>query len=80
MDPDQSAFPAPDYFTAQGKKLYGPKNCEGMSLRDYFAAKALQGWLSRGETIPFATPDAQKTIARACYTIADAMLVIRQEK
>ena len=44
---------------------------EGMTLRDYFAAKAMQGLCSHGNR------NAQD-IARAAYIIADAMLKARQ--
>lgn len=52
----------------------------GMSLRDYFAAKAMQGmwasdqpgWHCSG------TPDAMQKRAEAAYEMADAMLAARQ--
>ena len=50
----------------------------GMTLRDYFAAKAMQGLL---ELTP---QDKQqwtnKMIAETAYTIADAMLAAREQK
>jgi hypothetical protein len=51
----------------------------GMSLRDYFAAAALQGMLSNVDLAP---SHAEKELAtRACYIIwADAMLEARKEK
>ena len=42
---------------------------DGMSLRDYFAAKALQGLLANPER---ALGDS--TYAKAAYRVADAML------
>jgi hypothetical protein len=45
----------------------------GMTLRDYFAAKALQGYLSQ-ET---AELDHRETIASVMYEWADAMLEAR---
>jgi hypothetical protein len=57
---------------------------EGMSLRDYFAGQALQGWLSgpcQGDALDDYRPDDtepfaqhQAAVARACYGYADAML------
>lgn len=48
----------------------------GMTLRDYFAAKALQGWLaSFSEDME---PHPRKT-AEYCYVIADAMMDARDE-
>lgn len=46
---------------------------EGMTLRDYFAAKAMQGILSHERTVQ-ATHDA---VALQAYTMADAMLKAR---
>jgi len=53
-------------------------NETGMTLRDYFAAKALQGFLAyiepygeRGEGLPMA-------YAKEAYIYADAMLKARQ--
>ena len=52
--------------------IINPKN-GGMTLRDYFAAKAMQAGLS----IPVkAEPYA---FAKACYEMADAMLKVRNE-
>lgn len=56
----------------------------GMTLRDYFAAKAMQGLL----TIPVATLSESKTdeherldsyLAHLSYTMADAMLKAREQ-
>lgn len=50
----------------------------GMSLRDYFAAKALQGFLSGFQTRGFSiTPEMQDKIAEGMYSMADAMLKAR---
>jgi hypothetical protein len=49
----------------------------GMSLRDYFAAAALQGWLA---SMPAdAKPDDMNS-ARRAYEFADAMLEVRRER
>jgi hypothetical protein len=52
----------------------------GMTLRDYFAAKALQGLLADPE--PFDLCDGDETIAdtyaREAYGYADAMLKARE--
>ena len=46
----------------------------GMSLRDYFAAAWLQGWLASDP------PDLDhKTVARAAYVMADVMLAEREK-
>lgn len=52
---------------------------EGMSLRDYFAAKALAGYLAcyAGNEAP--VPSAEQAANRA-YQYADAMLAAREAK
>ena len=47
------------------------KAVEGMTLRDYFAAKALQGMS--------AEIDDEVRAARWCYEMADAMLEARKQ-
>jgi len=53
----------------------------GMTLRDYFAAKALPvvitDWLNTGDI--FQDPEIPEVIARDCYIVADAMLKARGE-
>ena len=50
----------------------------GMSLRDYFAAKAMQGFIdyaaAKGRFVP---PDDQ--LAQCSYDVADAMLKAREQ-
>jgi len=52
---------------------------EGMTLRDYFAAKAMHafisGWINRG-----AYPETDGVIAEHAYSMADAMLKAREVK
>lgn len=68
------AFPGFDYIDQ-----YGKKNPEGMTLRDYFAAKAMQAvitdWLASGDI--FQDYEIPEVIARDCYIVADAMLKAR---
>ncbi len=45
----------------------------GMTLRDYFAAKAMQGMLAA----PVLASSDQFMLARDAYTVADAMLLER---
>lgn len=47
----------------------------GMTIRDYFAAAAMQGVLSNGNTI--FNEGWMKGLARSSYEIADAMLEAR---
>ena len=59
-----SAFPRPGDFNPQ----------QGMTLRDYFAAKAMQAILSNPE---FQEEDSQ--LAMYAYNVADAMIQARGE-
>lgn len=73
------AFPCLPQVLADGK-------C-GLSLRDYFAAAALQGlgdwspWIDNGENQAAPLADARCLLARAelAYAQADAMLRARKE-
>lgn len=47
---------------------------EGMTLRDYFAAKAMQSYLSGDDRDSFTCDEW----ARASYQVADAMLKARE--
>lgn len=53
----------------------------GMTLRDYFAAKAMQpvvdDFLASGWS--FANEDLSQIVAQNCYEIADAMMKARDE-
>jgi hypothetical protein len=60
-----SAFPY-SALSPEGPAVY--KDCEGMTLRDYFAAKALVG---------LDVADEERA-AKWCYQIADAMLKARE--
>lgn len=62
----EPAFPVPD--------VDGGADYEGMSLRDYFAAKAIQAFLTK----PKVTRDLM-LYAHAAYEVADAMLEAREK-
>lgn len=54
----------------------------GMFLRDYFAAKAMQGWLasySREGDIHPVNNDCGASVAALSYELADIMLAARQK-
>lgn len=51
---------------------------EGMSLRDYFAAKAMQGQINN--PIALSGNDACNLIANRAYRLADAMLKEREKQ
>ncbi len=48
---------------------------EGMTLRDYFAGKAMQGYLGDSEWLSNVSP---KGTSEAAYRMADAMLEARK--
>jgi hypothetical protein len=48
----------------------------GMTLRDYFAAKAMQGYLGSPEWLREVSPQGT---AEAAYRVADAMLKAREQ-
>ena len=66
-----SAFPSPGVVMSHGQQgAY-----EGMTLRDYFAAAAMQGLLADYQT------DGKDTdFARRSYKLADAMLAEREKE
>ncbi len=51
---------------------------EGMTLRDYFAAKAMQGYMVGLKPAQDIGPDMQDRIAEGMYSMADAMLKARE--
>jgi len=65
---DIPAFPRPYSGTSQFAQ-------EGMGLRDYFAAKAMQGMLSENSGIRYPTDE----LVDFAYKVADAMMKARTE-
>ena len=66
---NEPAFPGLTYISWNGEK-----NPEGISIRDYFAAAALQGLLSEGGGTSWDDD------AKAAYRAADAMIKARESK
>jgi hypothetical protein len=64
----------PAFPTGTGVTPYNP----GMTLRDYFAAKALQGYISARGWHPDFTRAAD-AVAVASYQYADAMMKAREQ-
>jgi hypothetical protein len=66
-----AAFPSDPAF-------YGEKTGPGLSVRDYFAAAALTGWVAKweGDEIPKANAEGAAT---QLYVLADAMLAERDK-
>lgn len=67
----------PAFPSAKPPECWGDDD-RGMTLRDYFAAKAMQGMLA-GDIDEFVKAIPNKTAAECAYTIADAMLAQRGE-
>lgn len=71
----------PENFPAFPQKDYGggqtALQVEGLSARDYFAAKAMQGLCAHGGTVGFALNP--KDLSLRSYLIADEMLKARGE-
>ena len=55
---------------------FGSPENQGMTLRDYFAAKALAGTFLARKDVGWGTPS---DIAKRCYEFADAMIVERKK-
>ena len=78
------AFPIP---LLPGQSWQGMAPCDGMTLRDYFAAKAMQGELAsmrvlEGGVCGLALDISDETLDRLTrhyYRIADAMLKAREK-
>lgn len=77
------AFPVdekPDYIQRQHDTIYHT----GMSLRDYFAAKAMQGMVSahneNGKWTGCGDIEMNEIVSENAYSIADAMLAEREKK
>lgn len=70
---NEPAFPTNYFYDQENEHEILPM--PGMTLRDYFAAKAMQGMLANQH--PYQASD-EHMFARDSYTIADAMLKARQ--
>ena len=70
------AFPSnPDYIDQYGNNKHVE---DGMDLRDYFAAKAMQGMLSNPELVDTMGESTEIWIKDNVYKISDAMIEARR--
>jgi hypothetical protein len=63
-------------------QAFPDENNYGISIRDYFAAKAMQSYISDKEFVDacvFMEKDVKEEIARVAYAQADAMLKAREQ-
>lgn len=67
------AFPVP---LNEGQSYQGHAPCDGMTLRDYFAAKAMQGFCANG---PENFEDMEQ-VAEQSYELADYMISQREKQ
>ena len=70
QDKKTPAFPIQDAYSVSTK--------QGMTLRDYFAAKAMQGFIQYSAAKGIYTPPDNE-LASTAYQLADAMLKARGE-
>jgi hypothetical protein len=68
---NKTAFPSTQYCNGVSPSGHS----EGMTLRDYFAAKVIQGICASGPTIEW----SNDRLAAEAYDLADAMLKAREE-
>jgi hypothetical protein len=75
VDTGGPAFPLPAYEDWDGSQVIGQ---DGMTLRDYFAAKAMQGSIGAGnDNVMRGYEGWRDELAREAYRYADAMLAAR---
>ena len=77
IDTGGPAFPVVGHW--YGDKL-GGQLAHGMTLRDYFAAKAMQGLLASNAEHDIDDAEIFVAIGKASYDIADAMIAERGKK
>lgn len=75
---NEPAFPTNYFYDQETEHEVLPM--PGMTLRDYFAAKAMQGLIASPRT-PSGTVDnvTSDLVANLSYAVADAMLKARQQ-
>ena len=66
----------PAFPQSSVEQLASKFNVQGMTMRDYFAAKAMQGYLGSPEWLREVSPQGT---AEAAYRVADAMLRAREQ-
>ncbi|KKA63553.1 hypothetical protein HA49_22755 [Tatumella morbirosei] len=73
------AFPREDYQANGHERGFERLGQEGMSLRDYLAAKAMNGLAANSSMIDVMHSSSAEWLARNAYEIADAMLRARNQ-
>ena len=73
---NEPAFPQVDPVLNEFNPNY--KKDRGMTLRDYFAAKAMQGLIASPRGTPDGSDATDVYYAKCAYLVADAMLKVRE--
>lgn len=55
------------------------ESCQGMDLRDYFAAKAMQSLIKQRYPHEIFEQENAKDIYKAAYFVADEMMKVREQ-
>ena len=81
---DRPAFPLLAKPPSEGEEFEPYSQYVGISMRDYFAAKAMQSWLLNHEEVnywfsDYSEAEAMVFIAERSYMLADAMLKQREK-
>ena len=71
------AFPTPTFSISEEARVTAIGGHEGMDLRDYFAAKAMQAYMC--DIDMYWTPERFELAAKASYGLADAMMKARDQ-
>lgn len=72
------AFPAEEWINSDDPSAVNPIRHQGMSLRDYFAAKAMEGIYASNTEHDHEDAHIFDAVAEAAYKQADAMLKARK--
>lgn len=77
MDKDTGgpAFPTTE-FNHAGQIIPGS---DGMTMRDYFAAKVMQSGMVNATRLPDMPEEILQLFCKQCYRVADAMLKARNQ-
>lgn len=73
------AFPGETEVLIDGGVRIGRAQTPGMSLRDYFAANAMQGRMESANFSSMHSKTQARQVAEFAYMVADAMLVVRAQ-
>ncbi len=72
------AFPTPTFSINNEARVTAVGGEGGLELRDYFAAKAMQGFIQYSATKGIYTPPDNE-LAKVSYDLADAMMKAREK-